>query len=310
MGILLILVASCFASLSNFCMRRSIDSGGTAKAFLAVQLSIAALAALLLGPIRTGEYSINTPVALLGLISGLIFGVMLITLGRALEKGPPGLTFATLNASTVMPAVVMTAFFGAAFGFIYTPWHAVGSLLVLAGLFWAGKGLQGIVDRRSWIVFSLLTFILHILFLVLMQWRALILNWPRPEEIGIGFASSEIGSPWFMFFIYLTAAVMQIGVYLFTERRNPKREECFYGLFGGIGNSLSTFFLIWATEAANALENAVLFPVFSIAIIIICNVWGQRLYQERVNWKACQVCLFGLLVGTVDWSSFLTHFGF
>jgi drug/metabolite transporter (DMT)-like permease len=310
MGIVLILVASCFASLSNFSMRRSIDSGGTTKAFLAVQLSIAALIALFLGPIRTGDYSLNIPVVVLGLFCGLILGIMVLSLGRALEKGPPGLTFATLNASTVMPAIVMTAFFGAAFGYIYTPWHAAGSLLVLAGLFWAGKGLKDLVDRRSWLIFSALTFFLHILFLVLMQWRALILNWPRPEEIGTTFSSSEISSPWFMFFIYLAAAFLQIGIYFFTERRLPKKEECFYGVFGGIGNSLSTFFLIWATEAANSSQNAVLFPIFSISIIIICNVWGQRLYQEQVNWKACQLCLFGLFVGTVDWPSFLVHFGF
>lgn len=305
MGILLILVASCFASLSNFCMRRSIDSGGTAKAFLAVQLSIAALAAFLLGPVRTGQFALNLPVILAGLTAGLILGWMLQTLGRALEFGPPGLTFAMLNASTVMPAIVMALLFGAAFGCIYTPWHAAGSLFVLGGLFWAGKGLQGLVNQRSWLLFSLLTFTLHVLFLVLMQCRVLVLNSSLPEMASLSF---NLASPWFLFFIYLAASLLQVGAYLTGERRILKSEECFYGLFGGIGNAMSTFFLIWATEAANAMERAVIFPIFSIAIIVICNVWGQRLYQEKVHWKACQLCLFGLFIGTVDWKSLIAVF--
>lgn len=298
MGIMLILVSSCFASLSNFCMRRSIDSGGTAKAFLVVQLSCAALVSFFLGPVRIGEYILNSQVVFVGIAAGLILGTMLLTLGRALEKGPPGLTFAMLNASTVMPAIVMALCFGAVFGCIYTTWHAIGSMIVLVGLFWAGKGLQGLTDLRSWLLFSGLTFSLHILFLVLMQWRALVIFHPTKSFFGSG-----LGSPWFMFFIYFTASLLQIAIYLTSERRIPEREECFYGLFGGIGNSMSTFFLIWATEAASPLENAVIFPVFSIAIILICNAWGQKFYQERVNWRACQLCLFGVAIGTVDWSS-------
>lgn len=297
MGILLILVASCFASLSNFCMRRSVDSGGTAKAFLVVQLSIAAIAALLLGPLRTGQFSLNLPVALVGLAAGLVLGWMLQALGRALEHGPPGLTFAMLNASTVMPAIVMAFLFGAAFGCLYTPWHAIGSLFVLGGLFWAGKGLQGLVNQRVWLLFSLLTFTLHVVFLVIMQCRVLILNSAMYS------LASDLASPWFLFFIYLAAALLQIGIYLVNERRMPKSEECFYGLFGGIGNAMSTFFLIWATEAANALERAIIFPIFSVAIIVICNFWGQKLYQESVHWKACQLCVLGLFIGTVDWNS-------
>ena len=38
MGIQLILVASLFIALSNYCMRRSIDAGGSSKGFLMIQL--------------------------------------------------------------------------------------------------------------------------------------------------------------------------------------------------------------------------------------------------------------------------------
>ena len=198
MGILLVLVASCFTSLSNFCMRRSIDSGGTSKAYLMIQLSFATIVALLIGPIRTQEFAINGGIAFLGLGAGLVLGFMFLTLGRALEQGPPGLTFAILNASTVMPAIVMATLFGAAFGYIYTPWHAIGSFLVLAGLFWAGRGLEGLKDKRSWLLFATLTFACHLIFLIVMQWRALVLNWPKPEELGSIFSSKQMASQWFM----------------------------------------------------------------------------------------------------------------
>ena len=309
MGIIFVLVASCFTSLSNFCLRRSIDSGGTSKAFLMIQLVFATIVALLIGPVRTGEYTINGPIAFLGLGAGLVLGLMFLTLGRALEKGPPGLTIAALNASTVMPAVAMAMLFGAAFGYIYTPWHAIGSILVLIGLFWAGKGLDGLNDRRLWVIFATTMFLCHVTFLIIMQWRALILNWPHPEQISSLFSAREMASQWFMPFIYLASALLMTVVYLTSERRMPKAAECYYGVFGGAANSLSTFFLIWATEVANSLENAVIFPVFSVGVIVICNLWGQKLYQEKVNWKACQVCAFGLLIGTVDWKAFLAAFG-
>lgn len=309
MGIILVLVASCFTSLSNFCMRRSIDSGGTSKAYLMIQLTFATIVALLIGPIRTQEFSVNGSIAILGLGAGLVLGFMFLTLGRALEQGPPGLTFAILNASTVMPAIVMASLFGAAFGFIYTPWHAMGSILVLAGLFWAGRGLDGLKDKRAWLLFATLTFACHLIFLIVMQWRALVLNWPNPNELGSAFTSSEMASQWFMPFIYLAAALVQIVVYLTSEKRVPTKAEGLYGFVGGATNSISTFFLIWATEVANSIENIVIFPIFSVAIIVICNFWGQKLYQERVNWKACQVCALGLLIGTIDWKAFFSALG-
>lgn len=309
MGIVFVLVASCFTSLSNYCMRRSIDSGGTSKAYLMIQLTFATIVAVLIGPVRTQEFSCNSSIAILGLGAGVVFGIMFLALGRALEKGPPGLTFAILNSSTVMPAIVMATLFGAAFGYIYTPLHAIGSLLVLAGLFWAGKGLEGLKDKRSWLLFATLTFSCHLLFLVVMQWRALVLNWPHPEELKSFFTSQEMASQWFMPLIYFAAALLLTIVYLSTEKRVPKISETFYGFIGGASNSISTFFLIWATETANSLENIVIFPIFSVAIIVICNYWGQKLYQEQVNWKAAQVCAFGLLVGTIDWKALLSTLG-
>jgi drug/metabolite transporter (DMT)-like permease len=137
MGIQLMIIASLFVAASNFCMRRSIDSGGSSKAFLMIQLSLVFLVAILLNPVRTGDYAVSSCMIYFGLAGGIILAIMMICLGKSLESGPPGLTFAALNSSTVMPMVLMVFLFGAPFGYVYTLFNGLGSLLVVLGLFWA-----------------------------------------------------------------------------------------------------------------------------------------------------------------------------
>ena len=300
MGLLSASLAALFIALSNLFMRRSIDAGGTTKGFLVIQMFIAFLVALLLGPVKAHSYAWNGPIIILGLCSGLVLALMLLVLGKALERGPPGFTFSILSAATVMPAIVMAILFGAAFGFYYTIWHGIGSLLVLAGLFWAGKGLEGMQDKKRWAFFAILMFSLHLLLLVIYQWRAVLLNFPEPY-----FTADQIRSQWFMPMLYLSAAIIQLGVYLSSERRTLLSKEWLYGCGAGICNSLCTFFLIQATELATGFQNAVIFPLFSIGTIVFSNLWSQKLYQEKVNWRACQVCMLGILIGTVDWKSLL-----
>lgn len=310
MAVILMFFAGIFVSLSNLFMRKSIDSGGTTKGFLIFQMAMGFLVALSLNPVRTGDYAINTPVVLLGVVTGLVLAGLLFSLGRALENGPPGVTFSIINGATVMPAIIMALLFGAARGFPYTPWHAIGSILVLFGLFWAGKGLEGFQNRKAWIFFSLAMFCFHVLLLGIFQWRALLLNTPHVEEITSLFSAEQIRSQWFMPFIYLASTFVQLALFIRYEKRWPRGMEVLYGLIGGAANGLCTYFMIWSTEVATPLENAVIFPIFSVVTIILSNLWGQKLYQEQVNWRACQVCAFGLVVGTVDWKAVAAAIGF
>lgn len=301
MALILVMIAGLSAAISNLFMRRSLDQGGSVGTFLLIQMSVACAAATLLGPFRVGQMEIPFSIAMLGLGAGLILGLMLFLLGQALARGPAGLTFAALNSATVMPAVLMALFFGATFGYAYKVWHALGSLVVVAGLFWAGKGETNL--QRKWITVTLLMFACHIALLVILQWRALLLNLPHPEEVVSFFTSEAIQSQWFMPFYYAGAALFQLAQYLRTERRLPALAHVRGGVYGGIANMLCTFFLIWGTEAATHLENAIIYPLFSIVGIVACNAWGQWLYQEKVNWRACQLCAAGLIIGTVDWAS-------
>lgn len=321
MGILLIFIASLFVATTNLTMRKSMDGeGGSSKAYLMVQLTLVFVVAILLNPVRTGEYTWSHTVALFGLMAGIVLVLMLACLSRSLEFGPPGLTFAILNASTVVPILVMVLVFGQPFGFIYTPANALGSIVVIAGLLWAGYGAVPKENRIKWLGYILSAFVLHALFLVCMQWRALLINFPGASGLILLLHGEEARSTWFMPMVFCSAALIQTLSYLRSQKvalkcfeagqvdviafkKGPQKSELLYGFFGGIANGIGTFFLIWATEVSTEMEHAMLFPIFSVTIIAFCNLWSQLLYREKVNWSASIVCMIGLLIGTLDWKS-------
>jgi drug/metabolite transporter (DMT)-like permease len=310
MAILLMIFAAGFVAVSNLFMRKSIDEGGTTKGFLVFQMAMALVVALLLNPVKTGSYSVNGPIVVFGLLAGVVLSLMLFFLGRSIEKGPAGLTFSILNAATVMPGIVMASLFGILYGFPYTAWHAVGSIIVLFGLFLAGKGLQVWQDRKKWMIFAFAMFSLHILILVLFQWRALLLNLPDPSVISSFFNSEQIKSQWFSPMMFFAAFLIQLMFFLYYERRWPRLKEASYGIVGGVMNGLCTYLMIWSTEVAGPLENAVIYPIFSVMGIFLSNLWSQKLYQEKVDWRACQCCAAGLVIGTVNWKAVAAFVGF
>ncbi len=301
MGIQLILVAALFIAFSNYCMRKSIDAGGTTKAFLMIQLFLVFLVAIFLNPVRSGDYHWSHSMALFGMVGGVVLALMMASLGRALEKGPPGLTFAALNASTVMPSVLMILFFGATFGYKYTLWNGIGSLLVIGGLFWAGWQTSTHEKKSSWLFYVLSAFALHAVFLVFLSWRALFVNYPGTTALFLSFGLEDAKSQWFMPMVFFAAFVIQTAIYFLSEKRKPKSGEVLFGTLGGIANGVGTFFLIWATEVSSPVEQAMIFPLFAVTIIVFCNLWGKWLYKEQVNWKANAVCALGILIGTLDW---------
>lgn len=310
MGIFFALLAGLFMPLTNLTVRKSVDVGGTSKGYFVFQMLSSFLFAVLIGPIWNGNYTISLPSMLLGIAAGLVLSLMLYTVGRSVEKGPPGFTFAILNSATVMPGLLMALFLGARFGYEYKLWHALGSGLVLIGLFWGAKGLEGMKDRRQWAFFALSMFLFHVLLLALYQWRGMLLSENRPEGVFSFFSLEKMANECFTPFMFFTSGIVQLIIYLRAENRMPMAGEVYYGFAGGLSNLLCTFCLLAAAVKAGPLENAVIFPVFSVIGIILTNAWGQALYQEQVNWRACQVCAFGLILGTVDWKGVAAAIGF
>lgn len=297
------IIAGLLVSVNNFCLRRSIDAGGSSKAYLIVQLSIATLVMVLLNPVKNNNYTWDWSAVNLGLIGGLILGLLMWGLGRALEKGPPGLTIAVFNASTVMPAIVMVLLFGSAFGFTYTFANGLGSFLVLLGLFWAGWSSEKNPQKGAWACFLALIFLAHVLFLVYIQWWGLLLDPSHLQTALLPFTVHVESTEWFMPAVLFVAALTQILIYLVKVRKFPKGAEISYGILGGVMNGAGTFFLILAPQKASAWESAMIFPIFSVSIIVVCNAWAQILYKEKVNWRANTLALTGIIIGTVAWSS-------
>ncbi|NGX39778.1 MAG: hypothetical protein KR126chlam1_01111 [Chlamydiae bacterium] len=305
MGIQLMFFAALSIAISNLCMRRSIDSGGTTKAYLMIQLSLSFILMILLNPMRTGDYSWSTSMAVFGLSGGVLLAGVMTFLGRALENGPPGLSIAMLNCSSVMPILVLVLFFGAQFGFFYSLWNAIGSLLVILGICWAGWDGGKIGNRKNWIVFILLAFFAHVAYLVFLNWHALFLNFPEGARLGLSFSPEAVSSQWFMPMVFLSAAMIQTLLFFTHEKRLPVKAEVYYGMIGSVTNGFGAFLMVRATEVATPLENAMIFPIFSVTMIVACNLWGKWLYEERVNWKANALCIGGILIGLIDWKSLI-----
>jgi len=305
MGIQLILIASIFIAASNLFMRRSIDAGGSTKAFLSIQLFLVFLVAILLNPVRSGEYQWSHSIALFGIAGGCILALMMAALGRALETGPPGLTFAVLNASTVMPSIVMVVLFGLPFGYFYNLSNGLGSFLVVIGLFWAAWKTARGSKKQSWITFITAAFFLHVMFLVFLSWRALFIHYPGAKGLFLSFDMDDAKNQWFMPMVFLVSALIQGGIFMRAEKRIPHPREIVNGILGGLANGIGTFLMIRATEVSTSIEHAMIYPIFSVTIILLCNTWGQWIYKEKVNWKANAVCVLGILIGTLNWKVLL-----
>ncbi len=302
MGILFVVFAALLAATSNLCMRRSIDAGGSSRIYLVVQLTFSFFVMILLNPVRAHDFGWNGTVVALGLFGGLMLGVLMWGIGKALETGPPGLSIAILNASSIMPAIAMALLFGMTFGHTYTLWNAVGSILVLFGIMWAGWTREKNQKQMLWAIFALLIFAVHTVYLIYLQWWAMILTPELPMTRFLPFHVDSSHIQWFMPAIFFVAALFQWFVFLTQERRRPSRAELSYGLMGGIANGGCAFFLILAPQVALQWEQAMIFPIFSVGTLLVCNLWAQAFYKERVNWKANTLCVTGLIVGTVMWS--------
>lgn len=303
MALILALSAALLCAFNNLFMRRSVDTGGTTKAFLVFVEAFSILVAILLGPVKTGHYGWSHSVTIIGIVAGVFLGIMMWALGRAMEQGPPGLTVAFLNSSTVVPAIIMVMIFGGAFGHFYAWWNGVGSLLVVLGLFWAvWETTKSYQNRMFWVSFASIAFWCHVCFLVILQWRAMLINPNMPVSSLLPLHIELNRSEWFMPMIFVSATAFLIYQFVKAERRLPKKQEILYGFYGGICNGACTYFLVKAAQIATPLENAMIFPLFAVALIMFCNTWGKVLYKENVHWKAMGLCLLGLFIGTMDWN--------
>ena len=307
MALIMACCSAILCAINNLFMRKSIDAGGSSKGFLVTSMAFAIVVSVFLGPVRTGFFTWSNALAIVGLVAGLLLGIMMWSLGKALEKGPPGLTIAYLNASNVVPAIFMMLLFGVAYGYHYAWENAIGSAFVIIGLFWAVWNTSKSIKSQSfWLVFATLSFLTHIGFLMLIQWRALLVNPNLPSNLLLPFTVDSSAAEWFMPMLYVAATAFLVYCFKKEEDRSPKPSEVRFGLYGGVCNGASTYILIRAAQVATPLESAMIFPIFAVGIVLLCNIWGKVLYKENVHWKAMGLCILGLFIGTLDWAGLLS----
>jgi CDP-diglyceride synthetase len=101
---------------------------------------------------------------------------------------------------------------------------------------------------------------------------------------------------WFLPIICFVASLIQFFVIVFKKNFNPKKAEIIYGLLGGTFNGFSIYCLLLAAIFADGIEKILLFPISAVSVIILCAVWGQVIYKEKVKWAAYGLCFIGILL--------------
>lgn len=294
---LLAFLASLAASMSCLALSKTVHRGASVGGYLSIYFLISFLVSALLNGIFTTQVPLNGSIAVIGLLTGIFVIIMMIMMGKALQEGPSGLTFAFQNSGAILPAILLALIFKSPFGFILTPGNLLGMALVVGGLLFAAKGgLKGTLSKK-WVFFAFFTFFLQATILTIYQWRCLLLDAALPSHIFIPFTCSEADDIWFMPSMFLSATTLQLIFFYFKERRWLTKVELFGGAMGGVANGLSTFFLLKATWVATGLGKAMLFPLFTVLVILLCNVSGKFFYKEKINWGANACCALGILVG-------------
>lgn len=280
-------VAGILGALSNLCMRQSLDKSGSPRLFFIMQLLLTFLVTLCLCPIQNSSYSLDIYTLCIAVACGLSLGVMKYLISHALVRGPSNLTFAAVNAATIMPGVVIALLFGSLINFEYTLWNFAGSLLVIGGLFWASHERLNV--KKAWIMFAGGAFFVHFFYLFLTQSYFI-----TTQHQFFTFANE---SEWFFPLVFIAAATLHISVYYYSERKVPRLEELSWGILGGIFNGTCAYFFGLGAEIAKGKEHGFIFPIFSVALIISCNLWANWFYEEKINWPAHSLCITGLIVG-------------
>jgi hypothetical protein len=303
-----LLSSACLAALANFFFRRNLDKGGNSSAFLSLYFSASLILSFAFNhAVLVTRFS---PVmALLGCFAGFLNFMMLTFTAKSFELGPPGLTLTFQNASCIFPGLLLCLLFGPAFGFFLTPWLIVGFILIVFGLYLSsrtyGKLNEEAASVRSktnfnlWLLFVIFVMLLQGLILTLFQWRVLLFNCDGNAHWLIPWSCLAEEDVWFIPAFFTVPALCQIFLFWRNERRKFSFTEMIYGSTSGGLNCVCTVLLLLATKTAGTLKKEMLFPLFTVSVILLCNIWGMKIYKEKVNWIGIILCIIGVLIGLI-----------
>ncbi len=293
-----LLAAGC-TSLSSLFFRKNADSSTASSSpsgYLVLFYFSSFILSFLLYP-DIWQVNINLIILIIGGCVGLLSSTLMLLTSRALKQGPAGLTFAFQNASAIFPGLILFLFLGSDFGFSCSYLQLAGMALVLFGLFLGAKKESANYPQTSskWLKYALACFMVQILALTFIQARCILFDCGEMGGLFSDFTFTEVDDVWFMPGQFGASFIMQTVIFL-RENKKFQKSEVIYGCSGGIANFSSTCLLLLATKLAIPFEKGILFPCFAVASMILCNLWANRLYNEKFNLKTNALCSCGIFM--------------
>jgi len=293
------LLAAVCGALSSFFFRKNGDNtltrGNPAGFLLFFYFSSFILSLFYPGLWKT---PINFTLLAVGAVVGLMSSFSLLFTVRALEHGPAGLTFAFLNASAIFPGLILFMLLGPNYGYPITYLQLAGIAVVLLGLFWGAlkESLNQSEASFKWLGYAVACFIFQILVLTLIQARCLLFDCKEIARIFSDFSFTEADDRWFMPGQFGAGSIAQALFFFLGGRKKIYMSEFIYGCGGGIANLTATIFILVATKSALPFEKALVFPCYGVATMILCNIWANRLYNEKFNFVTNALCSLGIFM--------------
>ena len=110
------------------------------------------------------------------------------------------------------------------------------------------------------------------------------------EEIGDSSLSDQ-----FLFYTFLVALILCIGLMVLKKQR-PGKSEIFFGLLIGIPNYFSARFLLLSLDTVSAV---IAYPTYSVATILLISLAGVLFFREKLSrrqWLAVAIILAALIL--------------
>lgn len=197
--------------------------------------------------------------AALGFVHGLLYLLGFILLQINVRKNGVVLSATFMKLGLLVPMVVSVAFFGE----VPAPLQTLGFAIAVAAIICINfEKEQTTMQFRAGLILMLLAG-------------------------GGGDAMSkiygELGraelSEQFLFYTFLTALLLCVGLVVYTKER-PGRWEVLFGLLIGIPNYFSARFLL---KSLDQLAAVVVYPTYSVAAILVVTLAGVCFFKERLS---------------------------
>jgi drug/metabolite transporter (DMT)-like permease len=275
----------CLSTLSIFGTAYNRKNAGRKGITALYNLLLCASACVTWGVIYAFDFSFDAKALLYSLGFGVCYAVVMISLIKALSKGPIALTSLIVQLSLIGTTI---------WGFMFwNSWDKSKALLVISGLllvvisltlclFNGSDKKHGARFSWKWLFFAILSFIAN----------AGCSIFQKSEQIAL---NGKHGSM-FMFFSVLLATII-CGVYFIFSKKHSVKEVVksagIFPLLAGVGSALGNMFVVLL--ASTPLSPNVIYPTVAVGCLVINSIASAFVFKEKLAWWQW----VGILVGAV-----------